>query len=129
MRSERDGRIPDLNRPSAGTKRNTSKPSERRPSLACPSGCAYDALLLRRAAKWKAQTICIWNVKPSQSIASDLASRIRTPVTGSAIAYRNSAIAASNASLGGRTRSCGSVANGSSVMFSMSRNVGLSGLT
>jgi hypothetical protein len=50
-------------------------------------------------------------------------------VKESAIAYRNSAIAASNASLGGRTRSCGRVANGSSVMFSMSRNVGLSGLT
>jgi hypothetical protein len=41
--------------------------------------------------------------------------------------YRNSAIAASSASFGGRTRSCPNVANGSSVIFSISRNVGLSG--
>jgi hypothetical protein len=39
-------------------------------------------------------------------------------------AYRNSSIAASNAFLPGRVSDSGSVASGSSTMFSMSRNVG-----
>ena len=81
-------------------------------------------MLLRCAAKCKAQNIYTWNIEPFRSTAPDLATAF-VRREGSAIAYRNSAIAASNASLGGRTRSCGSVANGSSVMFNMSRNVGL----
>jgi predicted nucleic acid-binding protein len=43
------------------------------------SGRVYDALLLRCAAKSKAQSIYTWNVKHFQSTAPDLASRIRTP--------------------------------------------------
>jgi predicted nucleic acid-binding protein len=43
------------------------------------SGRIYDALLLRCAAKAKARTIYTWNLKHFQSIAPDLAARIRTP--------------------------------------------------
>ena len=43
------------------------------------SGRIYDALLLRCAAKVKAQTIYTWNLKHFQAIAPDLAARLRTP--------------------------------------------------
>ena len=43
------------------------------------SGRVYDALLLRCAAKAKAQTIYTWNLKHFQAIAPDQAARIRTP--------------------------------------------------
>ena len=43
------------------------------------SGRVYDALLLRCAAKAKAQAIYTWNLKHFQAIAPELASRIRTP--------------------------------------------------
>jgi len=43
------------------------------------SGRVYDSLLLRCAAKSKAQNIYTWNVKHFQSTAPELASRIRTP--------------------------------------------------
>ena len=43
------------------------------------SGRVYDALLLRCAAKAKAQTIYTWNLKHFQSIAPAQAARIRTP--------------------------------------------------
>jgi predicted nucleic acid-binding protein len=43
------------------------------------SGRVYDALLLRGAAKVKAQTIYTWNLKHFQAIAPGLAARIRTP--------------------------------------------------
>jgi predicted nucleic acid-binding protein len=43
------------------------------------TGRVYDALLLRCAAKAKAQTIYTWNVKHFQAIAPNLANRIRTP--------------------------------------------------
>lgn len=42
-------------------------------------GRIYDALLLRCAAKSNAQTIYTWNLKHFQSLAPDLAPRIRTP--------------------------------------------------
>jgi hypothetical protein len=99
------------------------------PSLASPAGGAYDAWLLRCGGQMRAQNIYIWNRKPFRGHRARSRQPYSYAVKGSAIAYLNSAIAASNASLGGRTRSCGSVANGSSVMFSMSRNVGLSELT
>jgi predicted nucleic acid-binding protein len=43
------------------------------------SGRIYDALLLRCAAKVKAQTIYTWNLKHFQAIAPERAARIRTP--------------------------------------------------
>ena len=43
------------------------------------SGRVYDALLLRCAAKVKAQTIYTWNLKHFQVIAPQQADRIRTP--------------------------------------------------
>jgi predicted nucleic acid-binding protein len=43
------------------------------------SGRIYDALLLRCAAKVKAQTIYTWNLKHFRAIAPELATRIRTP--------------------------------------------------
>jgi predicted nucleic acid-binding protein len=42
-------------------------------------GRIYDALLLRCAAKAKAQTIYTWNLKHFQTIAAGQAGRIRTP--------------------------------------------------
>jgi len=47
--------------------------------LGLASGRVYDALLLRCAAKSKAQNIYTWNVKHFQVTAPDLAGRIRTP--------------------------------------------------
>jgi len=47
--------------------------------LGLTSGRVYDALLLRCAAKSKAQNIYTWNVKHFQATAPDLADRIRTP--------------------------------------------------
>jgi len=47
--------------------------------LGFASGRVYDALLLRCAAKSKAQNIYTWNVKHFQSTAPELARRIRTP--------------------------------------------------
>jgi predicted nucleic acid-binding protein len=43
------------------------------------SGRVYDALILRCAAKVKAEVIYTWNLKHFRSIAPDLAPRIRTP--------------------------------------------------
>lgn len=43
------------------------------------SGRVYDALLLGCAAKCSAQTIFTWNLKHFQSIAPEIAGRIRTP--------------------------------------------------
>jgi len=43
------------------------------------SGRIYDALLLRCARKAKSETIYTWNLKHFQSLAPDLADRIRTP--------------------------------------------------
>ena len=43
------------------------------------SGRVYDALLLRCAAKVKAQTIYTWNLKHFQAIAPKQVPRIRTP--------------------------------------------------
>jgi predicted nucleic acid-binding protein len=43
------------------------------------SGRIYDALLLRCAAKAKAQVIYTWNLKHFQAIAPEQADRIRTP--------------------------------------------------
>ena len=43
------------------------------------SGRIYDALLLRCAAKTNAAVIYTWNLKHFQSLAPELASRIRTP--------------------------------------------------
>jgi len=43
------------------------------------SGRVYDALLLRCAAKVKAHVIYTWNLRHFQTIAPELASRIRTP--------------------------------------------------
>ncbi len=43
------------------------------------SGWVYDALLLRCAAKAKAQTIYTWNLKHFRVLAPELADRIRTP--------------------------------------------------
>ena len=43
------------------------------------SGRVYDALLLRCAAKAKAQTIYTWNLRHFQAIAPEQAARIRTP--------------------------------------------------
>jgi len=43
------------------------------------SGRVYDSLLLRCAAKSKAQNIYTWNIKHFQALAPQLASRIRTP--------------------------------------------------
>lgn len=43
------------------------------------SGRVYDALLMRCAAKVKAETIYSWNVKHFQATAPELAKRIRTP--------------------------------------------------
>lgn len=42
-------------------------------------GRVYDALLLRCAAKVKAQTIYTWNLKHFQAVAPDLVERMRTP--------------------------------------------------
>jgi len=43
------------------------------------SGRVYDALLLRCAARVKAQTIYTWNLRHFQTISPGLAARIRTP--------------------------------------------------
>jgi predicted nucleic acid-binding protein len=43
------------------------------------SGRVYDALLLRCAAKVKAQTIYTWNLKHFRALAPELAARMRTP--------------------------------------------------
>jgi predicted nucleic acid-binding protein len=43
------------------------------------SGRVYDALLLRCAAKAKAQSIYTWNIKHFKAIAPAQAARIRTP--------------------------------------------------
>jgi predicted nucleic acid-binding protein len=43
------------------------------------SGRVYDALLLRCAAKAKAQTIFTWNLKHFRTIAPELAGRMRAP--------------------------------------------------
>jgi predicted nucleic acid-binding protein len=43
------------------------------------SGRVYDALLLRCAAKVKAQTIYTWNLKHFKAIAPEQAAQIRTP--------------------------------------------------
>lgn len=42
-------------------------------------GRIYDALLLRCAAKAKAEIIYTWNLKHFRAVAPDLAERIRTP--------------------------------------------------
>jgi predicted nucleic acid-binding protein len=47
--------------------------------LGLTSGRIYDALLLRCAAKCKAQTIYTWNLRHFQAMAPDLAPIIRTP--------------------------------------------------
>ena len=43
------------------------------------SGRVYDALILRCAAKVKAQTIYTWNLKHFRAIAPDQSAHIRTP--------------------------------------------------
>ena len=43
------------------------------------SGRVYDALILRCAAKVKAQTIYTWNLKHFRGIAPERAAQIRTP--------------------------------------------------
>jgi len=43
------------------------------------SGRIYDALLLRAAAKCKAQTIYTWNLKHFRALAPELSSIIRSP--------------------------------------------------
>jgi predicted nucleic acid-binding protein len=43
------------------------------------SGRIYDALLLRCAAKAKAEVVYTWNLKHFRAIAPDAADRIRTP--------------------------------------------------
>lgn len=43
------------------------------------SGKIYDALILRCASKSQAQNIYTWNLQHFQSIAPDLAAKIRTP--------------------------------------------------
>jgi predicted nucleic acid-binding protein len=47
--------------------------------LGFASGRIYDALLLRCAAKVKAQTIYTWNLKHFRAVAPELAGRMRTP--------------------------------------------------
>jgi predicted nucleic acid-binding protein len=42
-------------------------------------GQIYDALLLRCARKWNAQTIYTWNLRHFEAIAPDLATRLRMP--------------------------------------------------
>jgi predicted nucleic acid-binding protein len=42
-------------------------------------GKIYDALLLRCAAKCKAQIIYTWNLKHFRTLAAELADRVRTP--------------------------------------------------
>jgi predicted nucleic acid-binding protein len=48
-------------------------------SAGLTSGRVYDALILRCAAKVKAQIIYTWNLKHFQAIAPERAARIRTP--------------------------------------------------
>jgi predicted nucleic acid-binding protein len=52
---------------------------ERAAALQFIGGRIYDALLLRCAAKVKAQTIYTWNLKHFRAISPALASRIQTP--------------------------------------------------
>jgi predicted nucleic acid-binding protein len=52
---------------------------ERAAALHFTSGRIYDALLLRCAAKVKAETIYTWNLKHFRAISPALASRIQTP--------------------------------------------------
>jgi predicted nucleic acid-binding protein len=52
---------------------------ERAAALHCTSGRIYDALLLRCAAKVKAETIYTWNLKHFRAISPAQAARIQTP--------------------------------------------------
>src|SRR5579863_802122 len=52
---------------------------ERAAALHFTSGRIYDALLLRCAAKAKAQTIYTWNLRHFRAISPALADRIQTP--------------------------------------------------
>jgi predicted nucleic acid-binding protein len=52
---------------------------ERTAARGLTSGRIYDALLLKCAAKAKAQTIYTWNLRHFQAIAPQQAGRIRTP--------------------------------------------------
>lgn len=52
---------------------------EQAAALHFTSGRIYDALLLRCAAKAKAETIYTWNLKHFRAITPALADRIRTP--------------------------------------------------
>jgi predicted nucleic acid-binding protein len=52
---------------------------EQAAALHFTSGRIYDALLLRCAAKVKAETIYTWNLKHFRAISPALASRIQTP--------------------------------------------------
>ncbi len=55
------------------------KTIERTAARGFASGRIYDALLLRCAAKVKAQVIYTWNLKHFRTINPDLADRVRTP--------------------------------------------------
>jgi predicted nucleic acid-binding protein len=52
---------------------------EQAAALGFTSGRIYDALLLRCAAKMKAEVIYTWNLKHFRAISPALADRIRTP--------------------------------------------------
>jgi predicted nucleic acid-binding protein len=52
---------------------------ERAAELGFTSGRIYDAILLRCAAKVKAQTIYTWNLKHFQALNPEQADKIRTP--------------------------------------------------
>jgi predicted nucleic acid-binding protein len=52
---------------------------ERSAGRGLTSGRVYDALLLRCAAKVKAEVVYTWNVKHFRMIRPDMADRIRTP--------------------------------------------------
>lgn len=52
---------------------------ERAAALHFTSGRIYDALLLRCAAKVKAETVYTWNLKHFRAISPALAARIQTP--------------------------------------------------
>jgi predicted nucleic acid-binding protein len=52
---------------------------EQTAALHFTSGRIYDALLLRCAAKVKAETIYTWNLKHFRAISPALAARIQTP--------------------------------------------------
>ena len=52
---------------------------EQAAALHCASGRIYDALLLRCAAKVKAETIYTWNLKHFRATNPALAGRVQTP--------------------------------------------------